>query len=108
MSAHDLRIDTMSDEELTNLVQRRSEHLAILNNELTALIDDFKLFLKRVLFWMNDRFTTNNLLKPHVCLHAFDLFQELLVERRDAGRRGEEFFTDVGENHPVFDEFLYP
>ncbi|KAM7276994.1 hypothetical protein ACFE04_018860 [Oxalis oulophora] len=107
MSQPDVRFDTMSDKELGDLVQRQSDQLTMLKNELAALTTDFKLFLKRVMFWMNEKYITTSLLKPDVCHITFDVYQELLVDRRDAGRSGVEFYTDVEEHNLAFDHNFY-
>ncbi|KAM7262258.1 hypothetical protein ACFE04_021335 [Oxalis oulophora] len=103
----DVRLDSLTEDELGDLVQRQCDQLIMLRNDLDALTTDFKLFLKRLLFWMNDKYITTSLLKHDVCQSAFDVYQELLVDRRDAGRSGMDFYTDVGENHPAFDHNFY-
>ncbi|KAM7274772.1 hypothetical protein ACFE04_016638 [Oxalis oulophora] len=107
MSQPDVRFDTLTEEELGDLVQCQCDQLIMLRNDLDALTINFKLFLKRVWFWMHDKYITTSLLKPDVCQSAFDVYQKLLVDKRDVGRSGMEFYTDVGENNPAFDHNFY-
>ncbi|KAM7263720.1 hypothetical protein ACFE04_001403 [Oxalis oulophora] len=87
--------------EMENRFAQSCKELDKAKKELENMTKEMKLMLKKIRIWKNDDTVYRYLLKPHTCLMAFQLYQEVVVEVEDQMHEGIDIFLEVGNWNPT-------